>query len=117
MKNEAKIGRKHTLFRSTINALFPRADAMYWRFDEEIQHVELDYPRDLPSVWRGVPAGVDAAFRHTDGRTYFFRGDAFWRFDDRRMRVVGGGGPTPIREKWMRCGGDEIERRDGGDIR
>ena len=82
---------------------------MYWRFDEEIQHVELDYPRDLPSVWRGVPAGVDAAFRHTDGNTYFFLGSDYWRFDDRRMRVASAR-PGAVGERWMRC-------RRRGDIR
>ena len=35
---------------------------MYWRFDEGIQHVELDYPRDL-SMWKGVPENFDAVFQ------------------------------------------------------
>jgi matrix metalloproteinase-16 (membrane-inserted) len=35
---------------------------MYWRFDEEIQHIELDYPRDL-AMWKGVPYNVDAVFQ------------------------------------------------------
>lgn len=56
---------------------------MYWRFDEDIQHVELDYPRDI-SIWKGIPYGVDAAFQYTDGKTYFFKGKDFWEFDDIR---------------------------------
>ena len=60
---------------------------MYWRFDEEIQHVELDYPRDI-SIWEGVPYDIDAVFRHTDGKTYFFKGREFWEFDDVKMRTV-----------------------------
>jgi hypothetical protein len=91
---------------------------MYWRFDEEIQHVELDYPRDLPSVWRGVPADVDAAFRADprdgsgggslgtgggaiSGETYFVRDGRYWRFDDVRMRAVEEGSAG---ERWMGCG-------------
>ena len=74
---------------------------MYWRFDEDIQHVELDYPRDL-SIWSGVPYGIDAVFRHLDGDTYFFKGRDFWRFDDVRMRVKRRE-PTRIAEYWMRC--------------
>ena len=74
---------------------------MYWRFDEDIQHVELDYPRDM-SIWVGVPYAVDAAFRHADGNTYFFKDRHFWRFDDLRMEVAD---PTPtlVSQHWMRC--------------
>jgi hypothetical protein len=74
---------------------------MYWRFDEEIQHVELDYPRDL-SIWHGVPYGIDAVFRYTDRKTYFFKGQNFWTFDDVRMTVVKRE-PSPIGEHWMHC--------------
>ncbi len=74
---------------------------MYWRFDESVQHVELDYPRDI-SIWKGVPYNVDSAFRYTDGKTYFFKGRHFWEFDDVRMSVVTAE-PTDIAEHWMRC--------------
>lgn len=61
------------------------ADTMYWRFDETVQHVELDYPRAM-DMWRGVPYGIDAAFKF-NGTTYFFQGKVFWEFDDFRMKV------------------------------
>ncbi|XP_045126892.1 matrix metalloproteinase-2-like [Portunus trituberculatus] len=61
------------------------AETMYWRFDEAIQHVELDYPRAM-DMWRGVPYNIDSAFKH-NGTTYFFQGKMFWEFDDFRMRV------------------------------
>nr|XP_045617604.1 matrix metalloproteinase-2-like [Procambarus clarkii] len=61
------------------------ADTMYWRFDETIQHVELDYPRAM-DMWRGVPYGIDSAFKF-NGTTYFFQGKVFWEFDDFRMKV------------------------------
>ena len=44
----------------------------YWRFDDAVGRVELDYPRDI-SMWRGVPSDVDAAFQYIDGKTYFFK--------------------------------------------
>lgn len=75
--------------------------SMYWRFDESIQRVELDYPRDI-SMWKGVRGSVDAAFQYTDGKTYFFLGKHFWEFDDARMRVVNPD-PTPVGEHWMHC--------------
>lgn len=33
--------------------------SMYWRLDEEIGKVELDYPRDM-AMWRGVGYNIDA---------------------------------------------------------
>ncbi|XP_050696961.1 matrix metalloproteinase-2-like [Eriocheir sinensis] len=61
------------------------ANTMYWRFDESIQHVELDYPRAM-DMWQGVPYNIDSAFKH-NGTTYFFQGKVFWEFDDFRMKV------------------------------
>lgn len=37
------------------------------RFDEDIHHVELDYPRDM-SIWRGIGYHIDAAFQYKDGK-------------------------------------------------
>ncbi len=74
---------------------------MYWRFDEGIQHVELDYPRDL-SMWKGVPENFDAVFQYNDQKTYFFKGSHFWEFDDLRMRVKDPS-PTEIGHHWMHC--------------
>ena len=45
---------------------------MYWRFDDEEQVVELDYPRDI-NMWKGVPRDIDAVFQYTDKKTYFFK--------------------------------------------
>lgn len=39
---------------------------MYWRFDEEVGKVELDYPRDMV-VWRGVGYYIDTVFQWKDG--------------------------------------------------
>ncbi|XP_064122157.1 matrix metalloproteinase-2-like isoform X1 [Macrobrachium nipponense] len=61
------------------------AESMYWRFDETVQNVELDYPRDMV-MWSGVPYSIDSAFKF-NGTTYFFKGKIFWEFDDLRMKV------------------------------
>ncbi|CAD6206024.1 GSCOCG00009998001-RA-CDS [Cotesia congregata] len=60
---------------------------MYWRFDEAINYVELDYPRDI-SMFAGIGNNIDAVFQWKNGKTYFFKGNKFWEFDDLRMRVV-----------------------------
>lgn len=59
---------------------------LYWKFEEEIQRVELDYPRDI-SMWKGVGTDIDTVFQWKDGKTYFFKGKGFWKFNDYHMRV------------------------------
>ncbi|XP_014488662.1 PREDICTED: matrix metalloproteinase-2 [Dinoponera quadriceps] len=61
--------------------------SMYWRFDETVNYVELDYPRDI-SMFAGVGNDIDAVFQWKNGKTYFFKGKGFWEFDDLRMKVA-----------------------------
>lgn len=44
--------------------------AMRDRFDEDVQHMELDYPRDM-SIWRGIGYHIDAALQWKDGMQFF----------------------------------------------
>lgn len=39
---------------------------LLYRFDEDNQQVELDYPRDM-SMWKGVGPNIDAVFQWKDG--------------------------------------------------
>ena len=74
---------------------------MYWRFDEEIQHIELDYLRDL-AMWKGVPYNMDAVFQARDKNTYFFKDKYFWQFNDKKMEVTGSS-PMQVGEFWLHC--------------
>lgn len=74
---------------------------MYWRFDEDIRFVELDYPRDI-QMWAGVPYNLDAVFQSHNGKTYFFKEKKFWEFNDIRMRVSKDS-PQLIGEFWLNC--------------
>ncbi|XP_034941519.1 matrix metalloproteinase-2 isoform X2 [Chelonus insularis] len=82
---------------------------MYWRFDEMVNFVELDYPRDM-SMFAGVGYNIDAVFQWKNGKTYFFKGKGFWEFDDLRMRVAHEK-PRPSAQFWMNCP-PEIETND-----
>ncbi|KAG5878181.1 hypothetical protein JTB14_028197 [Gonioctena quinquepunctata] len=73
----------------------------YWSFDEELQHVELDYPRHI-SMWKGVGTDIDAVFQWKDGKTYFFKGKGFWKFNDLHMRVEEKGQKLSA-PFWMGC--------------
>ena len=60
--------------------------AKYWLFDpDRVPHVSKAYPRPVSS-W-GIPDNIDGAFQWTNRRTYFFKGDDYWRFDDRRFAI------------------------------
>ena len=74
---------------------------MYWRFDEDIQHVELDYPRDI-QMWKGIPYNLDAVFQWHNRKTYFFKEKYFWEFDDKRMESAKNS-PELIGEVWLQC--------------
>ena len=84
-----------------MNECLLLAGTMYWRFDEEIQHIELDYPRDLV-MWKGVPYNIDAVFQARDKKTYFFKDKYFWQFNDKKMEVTGSS-PMQVGEYWLHC--------------
>ncbi|XP_032683926.1 matrix metalloproteinase-2 isoform X1 [Odontomachus brunneus] len=83
--------------------------SMYWRFDENVNYVELDYPRDI-SMFAGVGSNIDAVFQWKNGKTYFFKGKGFWEFDDLRMRVAHEK-QKPSGPVWMGCP-PEVETND-----
>lgn len=59
----------------------------FWRFDPQKRPpVSAKYPK-LISNWEGVPDNVDAALQYTNGYTYFFVGDQYYRFNDRTFSV------------------------------
>ena len=85
---------------------------MYWRFDETVQHVELDYPRDM-SMWGGIPSDIDSVFKSFDEKTYFFKGQRYWEFNDVKMKAVELlNKPTlesqSINVKWLKCPPREV---------
>lgn len=89
------------LIWSYNNRTYLYSGRLYWRFDEDANHVELDYPRDM-SMWKGVGYNIDSAFQYRDGKTYFFKGKAYWRFNDLRMSVDHAD-PHPSAHEWMKC--------------
>lgn len=84
------------------NRTYLYSGRLYWRFDEDANHVELDYPRDM-SMWKGIGYNIDSAFQNRDGKTYFFKGKGYWRFDDLRMSVAHEE-PEKSAQRWMKCG-------------
>lgn len=54
---------------------FDRFQLFCFRFDEDVHHVELDYPRSM-DTWRGIGYNIDSALQYKDGKRHiaiFFR--------------------------------------------
>ncbi|XP_058118661.1 matrix metalloproteinase-2 [Anopheles ziemanni] len=83
------------------NRTYLYSGRLYWRFDEDTNQVELDYPRDM-SMWKGIGYNIDAAFQYRDGKTYFFKGLGYWRFNDMRMSIAHEF-PKSSATRWMKC--------------
>ena len=60
------------------------AGNQYWRYTEN--NVDRGYPRPL-SVWSGLPPRIDAAIKWRNGRTYFFSGSQYYRYNDVEFNV------------------------------
>lgn len=79
--------------------------AKFWRFDpSQRPPVKSTYPKPI-SNWDGVPNNLDAAFKWTNGYTYFYKGDAYYRFNDRAFAVdkASPAFPRSIGYWWFGC--------------
>lgn len=76
----------------------------YWRYSGH--KVDYGYPKSI-SVWKGLPANIDAAMKWRNGKTYFFTGSTYYRFDDWELQVEADY-PKSIALKWMRCEKDNL---------
>lgn len=83
------------------NRTYLFSGTLYWVLDRETGRVELDYPRDI-SIWTGIGYNIDAAFQYTNRKTYFFKGDGYWEFNDDLMNVAHPRKLSSAR-KWMNC--------------
>lgn len=52
----------------------------FWRFDpSQRPPVKSTYPKPI-SNWEGIPDNLEAAFQWTNGYTYFYKGDGYYRY-------------------------------------
>jgi len=73
----------------------------YWRYNEKNMAMDAGYPKEISSVWKGVPSNVDAAITWKNGRTYFFKGNKYYRINTRTASVEDGY-PKSI-SVWTKC--------------
>ncbi|KAG8201982.1 hypothetical protein JTE90_027454 [Oedothorax gibbosus] len=54
----------------------------YWEIEET---GIVDGPRKISDDWDGMPGNIDAAMTWTNGKTYFFKNDVYYRFRNQDM--------------------------------
>ncbi|XP_059614020.1 matrix metalloproteinase-14 isoform X2 [Phlebotomus argentipes] len=77
----------------------------FWRFDPlKRPPVKSTYPKPI-SNWEGVPNNIDAALQYTNGYTYFFKDNKYYRFNDRTFSVDAADPPfpRPTAHWWFGC--------------
>ena len=64
------------------------------------------YPRKT-STWSGIPNQIDAALQWNNGKTYFFKGSKYWKFNDATVSVDQSppGYPRSTGKWWFNCSG------------
>ncbi|XP_030848327.1 stromelysin-3-like [Strongylocentrotus purpuratus] len=77
----------------------------FYEFDE--QTLSVGPPQTIRRQWPDVPVKIDAAFQWKNGRTYFFKGDDFWRYNDSKMKLAGGY-PVSKAKYWLGCDNQSI---------
>jgi matrix metalloproteinase-14 (membrane-inserted) len=61
--------------------------------------VDTGYPRLIKEYWQGVPNDLDTVFHSSNGQTYFFKGNNYYRFNFTK-EAVDDGYPHHIAEAW-----------------
>ena len=88
------------------NQLYIFRDQQYWRFQKNpgtnVYRLDYGYPRLITSAWRKVPAYINSVFAWKNGKTYFFKGDKYYRLNDRIVQVASGY-PRSVTQDWSSC--------------
>uniref|UniRef100_A0A670Y4A9 Matrix metallopeptidase 27 n=1 Tax=Pseudonaja textilis TaxID=8673 RepID=A0A670Y4A9_PSETE len=70
----------------------------YWRYDENTQSMDEDYPRNISDDFPEIDEKIDAAFQ-LNGFFYFFHGSKQWEFDPKTKRVI----RVMKSNSWLNC--------------
>ncbi|XP_071503864.1 interstitial collagenase-like isoform X1 [Diadema antillarum] len=106
-KDGRKIYDKWYNLPANIRAVYHRRDdrtvffrgSKYWVYFGS--RMEEGYPRPVDEL--GLPKGVDAALSKTKAKTFFFKGNQVWRFDEKKQ-AVDRGYPKMIEEVFKGIG-------------
>ncbi|XP_022104778.1 matrix metalloproteinase-19-like isoform X2 [Acanthaster planci] len=69
-----------------------------WKFESGASRISSGFPKTIASTFAGLPNDIDTAVYYpANGRTYFFKGNQYWRFNN---EVMDANYPRPIRGNW-----------------
>ena len=69
-----------------------------YKYDNVNDQVASGYPKLIANEWPGIPNNIDSAFRwYYDAKTYFFKDEYYWEWDDTNNQVIG---PRFIDNDW-----------------
>lgn len=85
---------------------------MYWKYNKRTRKT---YDFHISNL-NGVPTNMNAAFKHHNGYTYFFKGTGYYRFND--MTSSGYyyeylSYPKPTSQWWLGCTRNEVDYTNG----
>ena len=79
---------------------FFRGSKVYLYDDKNLKVAE-GYPKEIKTVFKGVPSNIDAAFTWgKDGKTYFFKGPLYYKYNDKKKKVESGY-PKKTKDRWF----------------
>ena len=82
--------------------------SQYWRFSTYpitgMYIMDLGYPRLTSKAWKGVPKDFDSVFAWRNRKTYFFKGNEYFRVNNRYLKVEYGY-PRTVSSDWSKCAG------------
>ena len=79
---------------------FFRGSKVYLYDDKNLKVAE-GYPKEIKTVFKGVPSNIDAAFTWgKDGKTYFFKGPLYYKYNDKK-KTVEKGYPKKTKDRWF----------------
>jgi len=70
-------------------------DKQYWRYNDNLYHVDFQYPKLVTQSWNGVPTTINTALTWKDS-LYFFKGNHYYRYNISRTIEE----PSPIGQFW-----------------
>jgi Hemopexin len=77
------------------------AGDQFWRYNETARQMDAHYPMKMDR-WNGVPSRLDAATTMMNGKTYFFKGNYYWLFNNKWVRPARGY-PRRASTVWLGC--------------
>ncbi|XP_018782901.1 PREDICTED: matrix metalloproteinase-14-like [Bactrocera latifrons] len=83
------------------NLTYIFAGEKFWRYNDRLQTLDVGYPKPMRR-WPGIPEHIDAAATLNNGKTYFFKNNLYWLYDNANIRPMRGY-PRRASNAWLHC--------------